>query len=355
MELEPVPVVLRRLAARLAAAGVGPAAAEARLLAAHVLGCPPVRLDLAAGFDPAAAARLEALAAKRAAGCPLQHLTGCAPFRTATLAVGPGVFIPRPETEVMTGWLLGWLARSALKRPALVVELCAGSGAISLAIALEASGQRQWAVENAAAALPYLERNLAGVPVTVVAADMAAALPSLDGQVDAVIANPPYLPAAAWAELPADVRGFDPKSALVSGPDGLAATRVVAATAARLLRPGGVVASEHDDSHGLAAPAVFAAAGFADLADHLDLTGRPRFATAVWPGSAGASQAGADRAAAAPAPAGAASPTRSAASVEAAEPALISAAGAAARAAETAGRPRGGGKTPGRADGKMMP
>jgi release factor glutamine methyltransferase len=168
-----------------------------------------------------------------------------------------------------------------------VVELCAGSGAISAALAAEAPGCRQWAVERAAAALAYLRRNLAASEVVVVAGDMADALPELDHQVDLVLANPPYVPTGRRPDLPATVRDFDPPEALYAGPDGLAANRVVARVAGRLLRPGGQVASEHDDDQGQSVPALFAAAGFGAVADQADLTGRSRFVTATWPGVAG--------------------------------------------------------------------
>jgi release factor glutamine methyltransferase len=223
---------------------------------------------------------LARLVERRAAGEPLQWLTGVAPFRTIEVDVGPGVFIQRPETELLAGWVLEWFARRSWGRAPRVVELCAGSGAVSLALATERPGLQQWAVERSSEALPYLRRNLAETGVTVVAGDMAAALDCLDGRVDVVVANPPYVPEATWAGLPADVRDADPKEALVAGPDGLDAIRTVAAVAARLLGPGGVVACEHDDTHGVTAPEVFRAAGFQDVADHHDLTGRPRFVTA---------------------------------------------------------------------------
>jgi release factor glutamine methyltransferase len=275
---------LRQVTARLAAAGLAAAAAEARTLVAHAARVHPTQLLLLDTLDWATRAEVERLVVDRLTGRPLQHVTGVAAFRTGVVAVGPGVFIPRPETEVMTGWAIGWLlARSAGSDPAVVVELCAGSGAISRAIAAEAAGARQWAVENAPGAWPYLRRNLAETPVTVVPADMAGALRELDGQVDLVIANPPYIPASAWLTLPPEVRQFDPVEGLISGPDGLDATRVVAAQAARLLRPGGVVASEHDDSQGASAPNVWTAAGFETVIDHTDLAGRPRFVTAARP------------------------------------------------------------------------
>jgi release factor glutamine methyltransferase len=254
--------------------------AEARILAAHVAGVALTRLDLVEALDEP---RLEALVDQRLTGVPLQWLTGRAPFRTVEVAVGPGVFIPRPETELLVDYLLchpePFVTSTDEGSPPRVVELCAGSGAISLALATERPGLRQWAVENSPAALPYLRRNLKDTAVTVVAEDMATALTCLDGRVDAVVANPPYVPAATWATLPADVRDFDPKEALVAGADGLDAIRVVADVARRLLRPGGLVVCEHDDSQGETAPAVFRAAGFSGVTDHSDWTGRSRFVT----------------------------------------------------------------------------
>jgi release factor glutamine methyltransferase len=270
----------------LADAGLVSAAAEARTLCAHAARVNPGQLMLLDRLDAAELDRLHRLVAERLTGRPLQHVTGVAPFRTTTLAVGPGVFIPRPETEVVVGWVLDRLAaRPQADPPALVVDLCAGSGAISRALALEAPGLRQWAVEVDPTAAAYLRRNLADTSVTVVEADITGVLPDLEGQIDVVVANPPYIPDAAWADLPPEVRDHDPVGALVSGPDGLAATRLVAAQAARLLRPGGVVASEHDDTQGLSAPAVFTEVNWADVADHLDWAGRPRYVTATCRGT----------------------------------------------------------------------
>ena len=255
-------------------------AAESRTLLAHVLGVEPGRLALAPDVTDAQLADLDALVARRLAGEPLQHLTGVAHFRTISVEVGPGVFVPRPETEVMTGWALECL-RSRRQPPQGVslVELCAGSGAISRALASELPGPVYYAVELSETAWPYLMRNLEGTGVQAVHADMNEALHDLDGTVDLVIANPPYVPEAARDTLPTDVLR-DPADALFSGPDGLDALRVVARVAARLLRPGGWVCSEHDDTHGDAAPALFRAAGFVEVADHADMTGRPRFVTA---------------------------------------------------------------------------
>lgn len=259
--------------------------AEARALVAHVLGVEPSRLPLAPDLDAAALARLDALAARRRAGAPLQHLTGRAAFRTVEVAVGPGVFIPRPETELLAGWALERLAR--LGPDAVVVELCAGSGALSRALAAEHPGPRYLAVELSGAAWPYLVANLAGTAVTPVRGDMAVALPELNGRVDLVVVNPPYVPEAARSALPGDVLA-DPPEALFAGADGLDALRVVVDAAARLLRPGGWVGAEHDDTHGASAPALFAASGaFEAVADRLDLAGRPRFVVARRGGAQG--------------------------------------------------------------------
>ncbi|MDN5571004.1 MAG: peptide chain release factor N(5)-glutamine methyltransferase [Propionibacteriaceae bacterium] len=268
------------LVARLAAT-LG-SSAEARTLVAHVLGCEPARLPLAEDPGPDAVAALDALVARRLAGEPLQHLTGRTWFRTVGVEVGPGVFVPRPETEVMTGWALDRLAElPAVPRPR-VVELCTGSGAISLALLTEHPGLDLHAVEISEDAAPYLRRNLAGTDAAIVIADMADALTDLDGSVDLVIANPPYVPLAHWADVPGDVRDHDPLVALVSGEDGLDALRVVARVAARLLRPGGRVCAEHAEVQEHSAPEVFVRhGGFVRIVDERDLTGRPRFVTAV--------------------------------------------------------------------------
>lgn len=276
-------MLLREATHRLAESGGQSPAAEARTLLAHVLGCEPAGLLLEPEIGPETAARFAALVDRRAAGIPMQHLTGEAWFRTVRVAVGPGVFIPRPETEVMTGWAIERLTelRAAGTAPA-VVELCAGSGAISRAIAAEVPGCVQYAVELSAEAYPYLVRNLAGTGVTALEGDMADTLPELDGEVDLVICNPPYVPLAAYEGVTEEVRRHEPPLALFSGPDGLEAMRVVAVTAARLVRPGGLVCAEHAEVQKHSAPAVFVEHGGWDrVRDRRDLAARPRFVTAV--------------------------------------------------------------------------
>ena len=215
---------------------------------------------------------------------PLQHLTGTAPFRHLELAVGPGVFVPRPETEQLAGWALEQLR--GLTVP-LVVDLGSGSGALALSIAQEHPRARVVAVEGDPAAIEWTRHNAArraaegDTPIEVVAGNMTdpALLRELDGQVDVVVSNPPYVPDEAV--LPREVADHDPPLALWGGPDGLDVVRGLLDTAARLLRPGGALGIEHADQQGSALPALVRAHGaWTDVADHPDLAGRPRFTTA---------------------------------------------------------------------------
>ncbi|MGL5405605.1 MAG: peptide chain release factor N(5)-glutamine methyltransferase [Propionibacteriaceae bacterium] len=225
-------------------------------------------------------ARLDELVIRRLAGEPLQHLTGLAWFRYETLSVGPGVFIPRPETELLAGWVVEKLHQR--QEPGCVVELCAGSGAISAAIYREAPGHRQYAVEISADAFTWLAKNLQHTSVQLVAADMAEALTELDGTVDVVVVNPPYVPSGVCDELPIDVRDYDPHLALFSGADGLDAMHVVAQVAGRLLRSGGLLAAEHDESQHESVVELLADTNLFDqIVDNQDLTTRWRFVTAV--------------------------------------------------------------------------
>jgi release factor glutamine methyltransferase len=234
--------------------------------------------------DDAAAGRFAQLLDQRAARVPLQHLTGRAPFRHLELVVGPGVFVPRPETEQLAGWAVERLA--GLDAP-VVVDLGSGSGALALSIAQECPGARVTAVERDADAIAWTRHNAAlraqagDPPVDVVAGDMTdpQLLRALDGTVDVVVSNPPYVPDGA--RLPREVADHDPPLALWGGPDGLDVVRGLLVTAARLLRPGGWLGIEHADQQGTALPALVRAhGGFADVADHPDLAGRPRYTTA---------------------------------------------------------------------------
>lgn len=276
-------VLLAEAAGRLGEAGVESPQADARLLLAHVLGLEPGRLLLVDRVGPQEATAFGLLVDRRAERVPLQHLTGVAYFRHVALLVGPGVFVPRPETEVMTGWAVERLRTlAATGRTPLVVELGAGSGAISKAIVDEVPGVEVHAVEVSEDAVRWASRNLAGTGVELHLGDMAAALPELDATVDLVVANPPYIPLEAYESVTPEVRDHDPLVALFSGDDGLDAMRVVARVAGRLLRDGGVVCAEHAEVQHESAPAVFTGSGwFAAVRDHPDLGGRARFVTAT--------------------------------------------------------------------------
>jgi release factor glutamine methyltransferase len=276
-------------AARLAEAGVESPRAEAELIAAHVHGVKRTELHRVADTD--FDARFWESVGRRAAREPLQHITGCAYFRYLELEVGPGVFVPRPETEVMTGWAIDRLREMDVAEP-VVVDLGTGSGAIALAIAQEVPRARVHAVEADPLARPWTERNIerlaAAAPytkgrVTLHGGDFADSLHELDGQVDLVVSNPPYIPLGAG--VPPEVGEYDPPAALWGGADGLDAIRVVERVARRLLRPGGLVAVEHGAPQGAAVYWVFPEeAGWRDTRNHKDLARRDRFVTAMWPG-----------------------------------------------------------------------
>ena len=285
----PTDLLLRSGRARLVDSGLEAktAAQEVRQLLADLVGRRTAELFLTADVSSVDAERFAELVERRASGVPLQHLTGVAHFRHLSLAVGTGVFIPRPETEVMTGWAIDQLRvrlsaqsdRDSERTP-IAVDLCAGSGAVVAALDDEAPGARLFAVEISESAADYARRNLTGRPIELRVEDIATALPELDGRVDLVTANPPYIPLEAWESVTAEVRDHDPELALFSGADGLDAITVVAAAAARLLRPGGVFCCEHAELQEASAPAVFARTGvLVDIRDHRDLTDRPRFVT----------------------------------------------------------------------------
>jgi release factor glutamine methyltransferase len=278
----PTQEVLREAADRLRAAGVASPEVDASALLAHVLGIGRGTLVARSTVPTDRLGEYDALVDRRAAREPLQHLTGVAGFRHVELAVGPGVFVPRPETELLAGWAVDRAHETlASGRVPVVVDLGTGSGAIALSVATEVPEAQVHAVEVSDDALTWADRNLAGAGVDLRHGDMSDAFPDLDGTVDVVVSNPPYIPLEAFESVAAEVRDHDPGTALWSGEDGLDAMRVVERVAARLLRPAAVVGAEHADVQGESAPAVFVAAGrWADVRDHEDLAGRPRFVTA---------------------------------------------------------------------------
>jgi release factor glutamine methyltransferase len=270
--------LVRAATERLATAGVESARHDAEQLLAHLLNVSRAALLIRGEVSGDDAGAFDDLVTRRAAREPLQYLIGRAPFRHLELKVGPGVFIPRPETELLVDAVLPHLHT----QPApVVVDLCSGSGALALAIAQECPTAQVTALERSPDALVWLRANADGTGVSVIAGDVTDphVLAELIGAVDVVVSNPPYVPSGTT--VGPEVR-HDPGEAVFAGPDGLALMPAVIATAARLLQPGGVLAIEHDDTHEQAMPALLRDdTRWTDIADHRDLTGRPRFATAV--------------------------------------------------------------------------
>ncbi|HWG61091.1 MAG TPA: peptide chain release factor N(5)-glutamine methyltransferase [Streptosporangiaceae bacterium] len=277
-------------AARLAAAGVDSPRADAEQIAAHVHRVPRTELHRVpdTAFDP----RFWDDVARREAREPLQHITGHAYFRYLDLEVGPGVFVPRPETEVMTGWAIDRLTEMDVTEP-VVADLGTGSGAIALAIAQEVPRSRVHAVEMDPLAGAWAQRNIDRLAkdaphtagrVILHNGDFAEALEFLRQSVDLVISNPPYIPSGAG--VPPEVGEYDPATALWGGGgDGLDAVRAVERAAQELLRPGGLAAVEHGAPQGAAVYWIFSEErGWRGTRNHKDLVGRDRFVTATWPG-----------------------------------------------------------------------
>ncbi|MDX6201936.1 MAG: release factor glutamine methyltransferase [Frankiales bacterium] len=259
---------------RLAEAGVDSPRHDAEELAAHVLG---VRRGALLSLTSIDAGAYERLVARRVGREPLQHLTGVAGFRYLELLVGPGVLVPRPETELVAGAAI----EAARQLPApVVVDLGTGTGAIALAVASEVPGSVVHAVEPDPEALVWADRNVeaTGHRVILHRSTAADALPELAGSVDVVVSNPPYLPEGT--EVAAEV-AHDPDLALWGGPDGLTVVREVVGAAVRLLRPGGTLVVEHDQRHAAAVLALLAGSpSWTGELTHCDLTGRERFVTA---------------------------------------------------------------------------
>ena len=261
----------------LADAGIDSARYDAEELAAHFAGTERGRLPLLGPPDDTFFDHYNAAVAARSRRVPLQHLTGTAAFGPLTLSVGPGVFIPRPETEAM----LEWAVAQTLPAEPVVVDVCTGSGALALALARHWPGARVIGLDDSNAALDYARRNAAGTTVEFVRADVthSGVLTELEGRVDLVVSNPPYVPDAA--ELEPEVTEHDPPHAVFGGPDGMAVIPAVAQLAGRLLRPGGLFAVEHDDTtSSMTAETIRSTELFDDVVARTDLTGRPRFVTA---------------------------------------------------------------------------
>ena len=284
MGRHPLRVAVLEAERTLAAAGVASPRVDAELLAAHVVGVPRGHLLMVPLVDEPVVESYRALVTRRAAREPLQHLLGTAVFGPVTLAVGPGVFTPRPETELLLEW--GLKAVADVASP-LVVDLCTGSGALALGVAACRPDAVVHAVEIDPGALTWAARNIAahvdggGTPVVLHAADVRwpDLLPELESHVDLVLCNPPYVPDGT--PVPPEVARHDPHGAVFGGPDGLDVIRAVVTAAAGLLRHGGGLAIEHDDTHGDAVPALLRRRRvLTDVEEHPDLAGRPRYVTA---------------------------------------------------------------------------
>jgi len=270
--------VLAAATRRLADAGVPSPEYDAAELLAHVLGTTRANLFAVETVPPDRLVELDALVDRRACREPLQHLTGIAHFRHVSLAVGPGVFVPRPETELLAGWAIEAATRH---ESPVVLDLGTGSGAIAAAVADEVPSAEVHALELDERAHEWAARNLAGTGVDLRQGDLATAFDDLAGRVDVIASNPPYIPLSAWESVAPEARDHDPELALWSGGDGLDAIRSLEARAAVLLRVGGVIGVEHADAQGETAPAVFTDSGrWTEVKDHRDLADRPRFLTA---------------------------------------------------------------------------
>ena len=268
---------------QLSAAGF--AEVEAEHLLAHTLGLTRMDLHNPLTVENALAAigdisiveeTFWKLLDRRCANEPLQYLTGGAYFRHLEIKVGPGVLVPRPESELLVESVLTHIEK--LSGAISVVDLGAGSGALALAIATEAPNTHVIAVEKSAEAIYWLKENISFIneKVRIVESDVSTALDGV--KCDVVIANPPYI--ADGQELPADVREHEPAIALFGGADGMKVPRLFIAASARLLKPGGFLAIEHHESQGDEIAAVLNI-DFQGILLHQDLTGRPRFTTAV--------------------------------------------------------------------------
>ncbi|WP_341957134.1 peptide chain release factor N(5)-glutamine methyltransferase [Microbacterium sp. LWH13-1.2] len=273
-------------ARRLAEAGVPDPLVDAELLAGHILGVRRGEVQAAvirgdAIADDAAVA-FDATVTRRSAREPLQHITGTAPFRHLELAVGPGVFVPRPETETVVQYAIDALLGSSSPEP-IGVDLGTGSGAIALAMATEVPHSRIFATELSPDAYPWAARNTAGVDnLTLVNEDLAHAFGDLDGTASVVISNPPYVPDAAVPRDP-EVRLYDPTMALYGGEDGLDIVRVLSVRALELLHPGGLLVIEHGELQGEEIRSILTRDGWRAAATHRDLTLRDRATTALRP------------------------------------------------------------------------
>lgn len=280
--------LLRTATDRLARAGIGDPRVDTELLFAHVLRLSRGELLAAAArgetVDRADVQAIEEVIARRAAREPLQHITGIAPFRHLELRVGPGVFVPRPETEVLAQLAIDALSAIAAPEP-IAVDLGTGSGALALSMATEVPRARVYAVEGSVDAYIWADENVRASGagnIALVFGDFAHALGELEGTVAVVASNPPYVPAGALPRDP-EVRFHDPESALYGGADGLDPIRVLSGVGLRLTHSGGSLMVEHGEWQGEAVRQILTSDGWLAARTHPDLTRRDRVTTALRP------------------------------------------------------------------------
>ena len=285
-ELPTVATVLARAVDLLTQAAVPSPDVDAELLIGFVLGMSRggVQAKAIIGTTVTAAdvSAIAALVERRTAREPLQHITGRAPFRSLELAVGPGVFVPRPETEQVAQFAIDALRAAAGPEP-IGIDLGTGSGAIALALATEVPHALVYGVENSPEAFIWTLQNFqeSGADnARAVFIDLGSALPELDGTVAVVVSNPPYIPLGAIPRDP-EVRLFDPEHALYGGDDGLDVVRQVSQTARRLLHTGGTLVLEHGELQAAAITHILVADGWRAIATHPDFLGRDRATTAL--------------------------------------------------------------------------
>lgn len=285
---------LRRATAYLSQAGIASAAADAQLLAAYLLEeqgaapCSRGRVQALALAGAPVPEGFSELVQTRSQRVPLQHITGQGPFWTLTLKVGPGVFIPRPETELLVERALAAYRQldqaGLLPQEPLIADFCTGSGAIAAALATELPEARISAIELSDQALAYAEQNLAAYrQVSLLQGDAREALAGFEGRLSLITSNPPYIPAA---QIPADpeVADYDPPLALYGGGElGMDLPRALAARAWELLQPGGFLIMEHDESQGQLMRTLFEELGFTGLELLEDLAGKARHTCAYKP------------------------------------------------------------------------
>ncbi|MGI9206419.1 MAG: peptide chain release factor N(5)-glutamine methyltransferase [Rhodococcus sp. (in: high G+C Gram-positive bacteria)] len=286
MSRQPLRLAIIEAASVLEEAGVASPRVDAELLAAHLLGIERGRLGLVPLVDSAMIEAYRAMVDQRAKRIPLQYILGTSPMGEIDLAVGPGVFVPRPETELLLGWALAFLERHGRRNP-VVLDLCTGSGALALAIAHARPDAVVHAVELEPRALAWARQNAetrandGDTPIVLHQGDVTdrTLLAALEGAVDIVVSNPPYIPEGTVLEP--EVAEHDPHSALFGGPDGLSVIKPMISNIARWLRIGGAAAVEHDDTNGMLVAELFAQRRvFDDVVEHYDLAGKPRFVVA---------------------------------------------------------------------------